>query len=196
MTSIDTDAHGRRARIWGLAMITSLVANTAWAQTDPEWTPDPPSAERPVLRLRKDTAPRIPYHESMPVPEGYHLESTPRYGLVAAGVSMTATLWVVSTITAITLDREKSDDGDPNFDDMYWPMFIPVAGPFATIATADSSGTGAAILALDGAIQTLGLALAIAGFAAPTIELVPDYVLTVAPTASGDTGGLCVSGSF
>jgi hypothetical protein len=188
MTRIHHHACARRARAVLAASAVLLTSSSAFAEDMPPYV-SPPT-------LRHDARPRLPYREGMPVPEGYHLEETPRYGLIAAGASMTATLWIVSTISAIALDRQASINGDPNFDDRYWPMFIPVAGPFATIATADSSGTGAAILALDGTIQAVGLAMAIAGFAAPTVEIVPDYQLTVTPLASGETGGLAISGSF
>lgn len=170
----------------GLTAAFCLAAPNALAQERPTFDAAPsPDAQQ-----------RIPYHESMTVPEGYHLEETPRYGLIATGVSITSTLWLVSTISAIALDREASQNGDPNFDDMYWPMFIPVAGPFVAIGTADSSGTGAAILALDGTIQAVGLALTIAGFAAPTVEIVEDYEITITPTASSENGGMAISGSF
>jgi hypothetical protein len=143
-----------------------------------------------------DRPERVPYREGQPVPEGYHLEESPRWDLVAGGTTVLATLWSISSVSAVVLDREDTDDGDPNFDDMYWPMFIPVAGPFATIKTSDASGTGAAILALDGAVQTLGLGLLIAGFAAPKTELVSDDEWTIAPSLSRDGGGLELGGTF
>lgn len=178
----------------GLSTLFCLAAPEASAQEPDAF--DTATVRGPRKPRAKDELERHPYHEGMRIPEGYHLEETPRYGLIATGVSITATLWLVSTISAISLDREASQDGDPNFDDMYWPMFIPVAGPFATIGTADSSGTGAAILALDGTIQAVGLAMAIAGFAAPTVEVVEDYEITVAPAASAKEGGISLSGSF
>ncbi len=171
------------------AMLPSIAA--AQAPTD-NWRPSP----QPHYGQVDEGAQPIPYREGLPIPEGYHVEQSPRYALVASGAALTSSLWAISTVTAIVLDKEKAQDGDPNFDDMYWPMFIPVAGPFAAIATADSSGTGAAILALDGAIQAAGLAMFIAGYAAPKKELMPDYELKIVPMASPETGGVSLSGSF
>jgi hypothetical protein len=150
--------------------------------------PSSDSADRPRT---------IPYRDGDPIPEGYRVESTPRYGLVAGGASIVGGAWLISTITAIALDQEQSVENDPNFDDMYTPMLIPVVGPFITIGTADASGTGAGILALDGVIQTAGLAMFIAGFAAPTLELVPTALpVKVTPVASPGMAGLNISGQL
>jgi len=144
-----------------------------------------------------DRPERLPYHEGEPIPPGYRLEETPRYGLVAGGATLTGVLWAISLNAAIAMDREPDGTDDPNFDDMYWPMFIPVVGPFATIGTADSSGTGAAILALDGVLQTTGLVLLIAGFAAPNKELVRrPSPFTITPVVSPQAAGLSLSGSL
>jgi hypothetical protein len=139
----------------------------------------------------------VPYREGDPVPDGYRLESSPRYGLVGAGAAVLGGTWLISMITAIALDRESSVDNDPNFDDMYTPMLIPVVGPFITIGTADSSGTGAGILALDGVVQCAGLAMFIAGFASPKVELVPGGpAVQVTPLASPNLTGMALSGTL
>jgi hypothetical protein len=75
-------------------------------------------------------------------------------------------------------------------------MFIPVVGPFITIKTADSSGTGAAILGLNGVVQTGGIAMMIAGIAAPKVEIIPQRPISIAPMASADTVGIDIRGAF
>jgi hypothetical protein len=139
---------------------------------------------------------RFDFQQGDKMPEGFHLEETPRYGLVAGGAVTFGTLWIASIFTAIGLDKEPAQDDDPNFDDMYWPMFIPAVGPLIAIGTADSSGTGAAILALDGALQLAGIGMFIAGFAAPTVEIVEDRDLTITPMADSGGGGLSLSTEF
>jgi hypothetical protein len=137
---------------------------------------------------------RIPFEEGDTVPDGYRLSSEPRYGLVAAGAATTGSLWLISTITAIVLDNNPDGTDDPNFDGNYAPMFIPVAGPFAAIATADSSGTGAAILALNGTLQAAGLAMFLGGFLAPKKYLAPKIgQLQVKPLVSGKMQGVSLS---
>ncbi len=206
MTRIEQTTRGSWcARAWAIAASSLIFATPLVASADDPAEPPSPTAETPGAAptftsrpggARMGTERRVPYRDGMPVPEGYHLEDSPRYGLVAGGVSVASTLWVVSMISAVALDKEDSVEGDPNFDDMYWPMFIPVVGPFATIGTADSSGTGAAILGLNGALQAAGVAMAIAGFAAPSVEVVEDYDLTLAPVAGDGIGGVSISGSF
>ena len=45
----------------------------------------------------------------------------------------------------------------------FWPMFVPVVGPFLTIATHDRNATSSVLLAIDGLGQSAGLAMLIAG---------------------------------
>lgn len=150
---------------------------------------------------------RMEYIEGEPLPEGYRLEATPRYGLIVGGSVVTGVAWIGSLVTAIALDREKdkttvdSQGGrhtDPEFGDNYWPMFIPVIGPALAIPTSHAKGTGAAILALDSVVQGAGLAMFIAGLAWPHYEVVkkPTYQLGVAPMAEGDARGVSLSATF
>lgn len=150
----------------------------------------------PIYFVDDEERPPLPFREGTQVPKGFRLDTSPRAGLIVAGASTSGALWVVSLISAIALDKQPAVEGDPNFDDMYWPMFIPVVGPFISIGTADASGTGAGILALDGAFQAGGLALMIAGFAAPKVELVPQKGVYLSAEAAPGAPGLSVGGSF
>jgi hypothetical protein len=160
--------------------------------------PQAPSAppRQPVYFVDDEAAESLPFREGTTVPPGYRLDSSPRVALVATGASVSGVLWLISTITAIGLDKRTPVAGDPNFDDMYWPMFIPVIGPFIAIGTAESSGTGAGILALDGALQAGGLAMMIAGFVAPKLELVPQKGIYLNAQAAPGLPGLSVGGAF
>lgn len=163
----------------GLLSSSSVLAQSAEVDTEGDtYTMDDPNGTV------------LPYQDGSRVPNGYRLRSSPRYGLLAGGIAMTSALWTISTIAAVVLDEEATSEGDPNFDDMYWPMFIPVVGPFVAIKTSDASGTGAAILALDGVVQTAGLAMMIAGLAAPKLEVVPQQKIRVGPRVSA--GGVTI----
>lgn len=199
-----------------LTLALLLVAQRTRAQepSETESTPEeepapppPPAPSPPPPPPASVTTPHIevtpyvsndprPYYPEEGVPDGYRLEESPRIGLVVSGAVLMSALWITSASAAVALDREDDGTDDPNFDDKYWPMFIPVVGPFVTIKTADSSGTGAAILALDGAAQAVGLGMFIAGFAAPKRELVPKRSLRVTPTISPKLAGLSASGTF
>ena len=148
----------------------------------------------------------MPYQGPDAVPSGYHVESQPRWGLVAPGIALGSVLWVTSIVAAIRLDTEKNQTivdqqggvrEDPAYSARYTPMFIPIVGPFLAIPTSNASGTGAAILALDGALQVGSLAMAVAGFVAPKKELVKDRAapkVTVTPFASGSMAGFGLAG--
>jgi hypothetical protein len=173
------------------------------AKVDDERTDDAPSvspkrapSEEEVYLVDDESRPPLPYRDGVHVPRGFRLDASPRYALVVAGASTSGALWVISTIAAIGLDKKKAVDGDPNFDDMYWPMFIPVVGPFISIGTANASGTGAGILALDGAFQAGGLALMISGLAAPKVELIPQKSLYLTAEGAPGVPGLGLGGSF
>lgn len=177
-------------------------ANTRRVDGGPHEPPPPaprttaPAADPDTYTLDDPSGAVLPYQEGSAIPNGYRLRGSPRYGLVGGGIALTSALWTISTAAAIVLDEEDSPDGDPNFDDMYWPMFIPVVGPFIAIKTADASGTGAAILALDGVVQTAGLAMLIAGLAAPKLELVPQQKIHIAPRVSAGSLSLELGGTF
>jgi hypothetical protein len=166
-------------------------------------TPDYVALDYNANRVEGET---FPYEEGDPIPAGFKLRTSPNGNLIFAGAISGGTLWAISTITAIALDRqtdEKIEDGnggsrrDPEFDDNYWPMFIPVAGPFVAIDTSDATGTGAAILALDGAFQVGALALFIAGFIAEDEELVRKKpAIAIEPMLSPGSAGIGVKGAF
>jgi hypothetical protein len=176
----------------------SAPASTLFAAPHFVAPPPAPAAppREPVYFVDDDAAEKIPFREGTSVPPGFRLDSSPRVALVATGASVSGALWLISTVTAIGLDKQTPVAGDPNFDDMYWPMFIPVIGPFIAIGTADSSGTGAGILALDGALQAGGLAMMIAGFVAPKLQLVPQKGIYLNGQAAPGLGGLSVGGEF
>ncbi len=189
-----------------------LVAQAPAAAQTP-WVAQAPAAATQVVpasltapatslaQLRTSWADGLPstltYYADQPTPDGYYLTSRPRYGLIGAGAGILGGTWLVSMGTAIYLDSEPDGSNDPNFDDNYWPLFIPVAGPFVAIGTADSSGTGAAILALDGVVQMGSLAMIIAGFVSPKTELVrKEWHFEVTPVMSDSFAGVGVSGSM
>jgi hypothetical protein len=177
---------------------------------DPDPTSPPPPYENDGRRRYGSPDPsaaRIPYKEGKPAPPGYTIESVPRSGMVIGGAVIAGGLHLISMISAIALDQEADevitdDQGgsrtDPEFDNRYTPLFIPIAGPFVTIKTASSTGTGMAILVMNGVAQVTGLSLVIAGLAAPKKVLVKDEPVTmgVAPLFVDGGGGMAIEGKF
>jgi hypothetical protein len=134
----------------------------------------------------------LPYREGEPAPDGYVEDTKIRKGLVIAGASTFGALYLLSVAVATSAQDDLSDDEE------LAPLFIPVAGPFVTMATADPVALGTVALILDGVGQSTGVALFIAGLAArKRVWLRSDVAnVTVAPLATRSGGGLSVVGEM
>jgi hypothetical protein len=127
----------------------------------------------------------LPYRTGMPVPPGYHVESSGSPGLAWTGASAL----VVGYVVAIGIGANNSFDSGKGW------LAAPVVGPWPAVAnakikcTADTveearkcldrasnTATTLALIAVDGMIQTTGLLLLIAGLANRHSELVRDDV--------------------
>jgi len=135
----------------------------------------------------------LPYNEGDPIPPGYEITTRPRRGLIIGGAVTFGTTWLLSVLVASAAD---SLDGTNSL----WPLYIPVVGPFVTIGTTDSEGPATLFLVLDGVAQAGGLAMFIAGFAAPETRLErkkEDFSINVTPMPLGIQGsGLGVVGTW
>lgn len=115
-----------------------------------------------------------------PIPEGYHSVSKPRVGLIVGGAVTFGVPYFISLLAgAIAIDT-----GSPNF----WPILIPVVGPFIQAGFV-SSATEKLFFALDGLAQVAGVAMFIAGFAAPITYLQRDRTAWIAPVPVITRGG-------
>jgi len=147
-------------------------------------------------------SPTLPYEEGDPIPPGYRLDSRPRRGLVVGGISMLASAWGLSLIIGLSVDTLAAAFGDNK--SVAWPLYIPVVGPFVGIGVFDSKAAGTFVLAVDGLVQAGGLAMIIAGFAAPEKRLVrgadpqaQSGFVTVLPMPFGKNGvGLGLVGTM
>lgn len=157
-----------------------------------------------------DNRPRVieDWEPGEPIPEGYRQDTQSRSGLVKGGA---ATLFSVYGLTAVVgsflvlaedIDTEDGVDDNGVDPEDYYPLFIPVAGPFVTIATADTGRAGSAVLIVNGVTQVAGFAMFVAGFAAQKDVLVrvPSYAggptLEVTPLLGKEVQGVGVNGSF
>lgn len=153
----------------------------------------------------------LPYQPGNPIPPGYHPESQIRKGLVIAGAVTTGSLWLLSSVIGLAAQSVEDDwDSwdDENDDDLYWPLVIPLAGPFITVGTVgtdDLEAPGTMLLIIDGVAQAGGLAMLIAGAVAKRDVLVwdgtsqglPGTRISLVPTVFGrDDLGLGLLGQF
>jgi hypothetical protein len=135
------------------------------------------------------------YEEGQAVPEGYRVEERARRGLVIGGAVTFGVTYILSAMVGLmaeSVDRASGGSGES-----FLPLYIPLAGPFITVGTADAKGGGVFVLMVDGLAQVAGAAMFIGGLAAPEKKLVRnDVALSVKPIVTGDTVGLGVSGSL
>lgn len=130
----------------------------------------------------RDMPAELPYEEGDPIPYGYRPETRIRKGLVIGGAVTLGSLYLISaSIGSLAKDIDSSSDA-------FTPLFFPVVGPFVTIQTADSQGSGTFFLLIDGVGQTAGLAMLIAGIASPRSVLLRNDLaeVRVAPVVVGD----------
>jgi len=146
--------------------------------------PYPPNYQPPPAAPYPGYAPapvapgaRLRYREGVPPPPGYHLEESPRKGLVISGAVVLGATWVLSAAIG---------SASTNAADRW--LFLPVIGPFADLVARGSrscTGTSDTVdcsldsvvrfyLAMDGIIQTAGGVLLVLGFAFPKKEYVSD----------------------
>lgn len=128
----------------------------------------------------------------------------PIYPMVIVGAATLGGAWFISAMVATAVEQDNETE---------W-LYIPLAGPWVTLAARDYAGndcasqysyftctsaraedTYAAVgLVLDGVIQAGALAVFIAGLAVERERLVPAY--SVAPLSVPGGGGLQLIGSF
>ena len=122
--------------------------------------PPPPSAEpefdsRPTRRRGvRDPRPRkLEWRPGEVIPPGYESEEGPSKRFLVGGIITLGTLYLGSSVAAYVAVF----GGDTELA----PMFIPVAGPFISIGTAETDGTASYLLVLNGLGQAAGLAMAL-----------------------------------
>jgi hypothetical protein len=179
----------------------SVPGTTAQQPQTPPAAPPAPAAAPPEAALRVYPPPptlysspvrprELDWEDGQPIPEGYRVEGRIRKGLVIAGAATFGAAYILTALgAAIAIDN--SEDGEP-----YEPLFIPVAGPFVTIRTADASATATFGLVVDGVVQVGGLAMLIAGLAAQEQVLVRVGDAELTPVVGDRMGGLGLGGSF
>jgi len=145
----------------------------------PGYYPPPGYAVPPGAMLGPRT---MDYEDGDAVPQGYHVETRMRKGLLIGGAVTFGSVYLLTALTAASIDSAKTGNDD------FKPLYIPVAGPFITIGTAGSEGVGTFVLILDGIAQSGGLLMAVLGIAAQRTMLVRNDVeskVTVSPMLVG-----------
>jgi len=172
--------------------------------------PPPPVYAQPGAQGGVPMGPKtMAYEDGDPVPPGYHVDTRARKGLVIAGACTFGVFYLTSVLTgALAQAIAKTNDdiscigtncpSTHDSHDEFTPMYIPVAGPFITMGTAHAQGAGIFGLAVLGVLQAGGVAMFVAGFAAPKTELVRNDIgkIHVLPAVGKDSVGLSLVGSM
>lgn len=155
-----------------------------------------PAAAAALARLVHNSRPaELPYEDGEPVPDGYHLDSRMRRGLIIGGSVVLGVFYLpfaLGSALGVDLDREDALD--------YVGGFVPVAGPFILMATNDT-GSARVLFLAGGLAQAGGAAMLLAGIFAkqPYLRrnLDPGPVsLSVIPSLSPQHTGLTLHGAF
>jgi hypothetical protein len=171
-------------------------------QAPPQYAPPPQQYQAPVYpqtpqifpQNERFSGPRIirDWDDSRPIPPGYHPEERARLGLVIGGAVTFGTLYLFTALGASI----SNDAGTPAS-----ALYIPGVGPFIQLAQCNSpcSATGNFFLAVDGVAQLGGIAMFIAGLAAPKTVLVRTDAkldLHFVPVMARDQNGMALVGRF
>jgi hypothetical protein len=180
----------RILRLAAPALISlATLEPSAWAQDAKPLPPPPPppvSAQAPngeyVAPLQQQTqqvyvpqsvalnGPRMitDWNENDPIPPGYHASTRAQKGLIVGGSVMFGVFYLLSVVVAAGVSDTNHSTGQTWNDD---PLYIPAVGPFIQMANT-STALGNVTLAIDGAVQTAGLAMLIYGLTSPKPVLV------------------------
>lgn len=133
------------------------------------------------------------WHEGEPMPAGYHAVKRVRTGLVTGGAITFGVSYFISILIA-AIGQDLSGASNP-----FWPQFIPVVGPFIQMGVTPLA-TVAVYCTFLGLAQAGGLAMFIAGLAAPRTYLVRDAYtknnLQFTPFVTPTSSGFALSGRF
>ncbi|KYG01523.1 hypothetical protein BE21_05970, partial [Sorangium cellulosum] len=109
----------------------------------------------------------LPFKEGEPAPQGYRLETQKSRRLLVAGSIVLGTAWALAALTAGSILSEGESEAGS-----YAPLFVPVGGPFITLATGedvdfsdDGGRVAGSLVLLNGLTQVTGFALLVAGLA-------------------------------
>lgn len=113
---------------------------------------------------------RLPYTEGSQAPDGYHLETGVRTGVIVLGASLLGTAYGISLGVAVSTGEDDVGTAQGS-----GALYIPFAGPFVLMAQQDYGGQFGGLLFLvlglplliDGLAQVSGATLLIVGAAVP-----------------------------
>ena len=142
----------------------------------------------------------LSYERGDQVPNGYVLDRQIRTGWVVGGAVMLGVGWLAAAATASHIISNRDEGRVDDLEDVPGEavLYIPVAGPFIALDTADPNGPAQALLIANGVLQSAGLLALIVGLADQKEVLVRENTagVRVTPYASTNGAGLGAVGRF
>jgi len=124
----------------------------------------------------------------VPAPAGYALDGDLNSNLMGSGIGLLASAYLVSAMVAAASTAA---------DRSGWaPLFIPVVGPFAAIATLDPSAGGTGLLIGDGTFQAVGVLAIALSFVDVRYKLIRTAGVELRPVVATDTQGMTAKVRF
>jgi len=133
----------------------------------------------------------VPY-EGGAIPENAYLERRPNLAFIGTGAGLFGASYLGALIYGLsTCSAQEACRQGSGF------LYIPIVGPFITMATAPTTG-GSALAGFDGGVQLLGAALMVTGFIAQKKFVVwqskhASMTITPAPIGAGASAGVAVT---
>jgi hypothetical protein len=190
LTAHGTDQSATMVRWAGSAAVAAVMifSATSVRAEEPSAPPPPVYYENHDGYSVQDRGPKtLDWDEGDRVPSGYHLGTQVRKGLVIGGAVTFGSLYMLSVAAAASGGARS--------------LLIPVAGPFAAIGGTRTSGVDVAVLVINGVVQAGGIAMFVAGLAAPKTVLVRNdiakgFVMPTPMTFGANSGGGGLVGTF
>jgi hypothetical protein len=182
-----------RTSVIAFAACLCLVPSLALADDD-----DAAAAPQPKVHVSEDAADdgyvvphAVPYQGGV-IPQNAYIEHRPNLPFIGTGVGLFGASYLGALIYALnTCSAQEACRQGSGF------LYIPIVGPFLTMATSLTTG-GSALSGFDGGVQVLGAALAITGFIAQKKFVVwqgksASVAVMPTPVGAGASAGVAVT---
>jgi hypothetical protein len=170
----------------------------------PQWPPTGAAPAAPAAPPAKRKPPAVVYDwdPDVPPPAGYELDSDANGDLIAAGVVLNVTSYLLAVLVGVagsTVEEEEEDEPayeqDSTTASDWSPLYIPVVGPFVAIETLDARGWGLGLLLANGIVQSAGIVSIVLGVVDRSHKVVAiGEEVAMEPLLGPDVAGLAIRG--
>jgi len=151
----------RTSTFLSIPVTLAALAVPQLALADDEPQPQPTQTQQLAADPNGYVTPHAVPYEGGAIPQNAYIDKRPNMAFIGTGIGLFSASYLGALIYGLsTCSAQEACRQGSGF------LYIPIVGPFITMATAPTTG-GAALAGFDGGVQVLGAALAITGFLAP-----------------------------